>query len=475
MGYDAAVQPPYPPPPPHGPHPSYPPGPYGAPPPYGFGAPPPPPPPAARPAWGVGLGVAALGMGVVTFLYVGMLGGRAAAEIVFGLLGLTVVSALFGVIYGVQDLRAKATGRGAAAIAMSALGVLVVGTGLLFEKLHQDEIRKDYARAERDFDDDRRSGSRASAEPKERARGEGEPVRVEVYTMSQCPYCVPADAALHEVQKELGPDVKIELFYVGKIDEASGALSSMHGADEVTGDLAQVCAAKLSPKLLDFVVCQNQDNKAVAQNWRACAASTGIPEDKLAACMTGDEGKALLAASFRATQAKGVRAAPTIYVAGTQHQGPRNKGAFLRSICAAYQGKPPSACERLADAPKVEVTLLGDARCADCDPKKATTWLSSRVSNPVIRHVDYGSPEGKALYAEIAPMELPAAVFDKSLDADEDAKSGLGKSLKVAGDRKVAKIGTWDPRCADDCSRPGCSANAACGKPSAPPAPTSPH
>lgn len=296
----------------------------------------------------MGAAMGALAAGLLTFFYVGLVGGRATAEVVLSLLALTVVLAVVGVVGGIQDLRRSSTRRGVLTLVLAGLPLVIVGVGALLDKMHHDARRRDDRAARyRDIDPDEHERERLDAREKAKMRqrvGKVDPVRVEVYTMSQCPYCLAVDTTLHEVKQTLGDDVTIQLFYVGNEDPATGALSSMHGADEVTGDLAQVCAAKLSERSLEFIVCQNRSNKEIATNWESCAESTGIPVKALSTCMTGPEGKALLGASFRASADKGVRGAPTIFIGGAQHKGKREKSDFMRAICAAFTGNQPAAC-----------------------------------------------------------------------------------------------------------------------------------
>jgi hypothetical protein len=39
----------------------------------------------------------------------------------------------------------------------------------------------------------------------------------------------------------------------------------------------------------------------------------------------------------------------------------------------------------------------------------------------VVKTVDYNDPEGKKLYDELKPGNLPVVVFDGTLDADKEA------------------------------------------------------
>jgi len=86
-----------------------------------------------------------------------------------------------------------------------------------------------------------------------------QPVRVELFVMSRCPYCAGVESAMLEALREAGRAVDFSLDYVGNFDP-DGTLRSMHGDSEVIGDLAQVCAARLAPqRFLAMIVCQNSD------------------------------------------------------------------------------------------------------------------------------------------------------------------------------------------------------------------------
>jgi predicted DsbA family dithiol-disulfide isomerase len=275
-------------------------------------------------------------------------------------------------------------------------------------------------------------------------------VRMDLHIMAQCPYGVQAENALKDVVAKFGPDLDLHVEYIGQTD-ASGAPSSMHGPNEVKGDLTQVCVQKYAPtKAFDFILCQDENSKEVATNGAACAQRLGIPADKVAACADGQEGKDLLLASFKRSKDKGASGSPTFYIAGNQYQGGRKPTELMRAVCSGATGKKPAGCSDIPELPKVNVTILSDKRCGqDCDPKRAESGLRSKVGNPIVTNVDYLSPEGKRLFAQVKPVTLPAAVFDSTLDADKDAVASL-RGIKEAGSYKVFGMGGWNPSCADD-------------------------
>ncbi|MBL8744057.1 MAG: thioredoxin domain-containing protein, partial [Myxococcales bacterium] len=288
------------------------------------------------------------------------------------------------------------------------------------------------------------------------------PVSLDLYVMSQCPYGAEAEKNFRTVLDTLGPYLSFRVEYIGKNE--NGELSSMHGPDEVQGDLVQICAQKHTPKFFDLILCQNKSIKEVARNWEACADELGIEKKNIAKCLSGPEGKALLGESFARTQTAGVRGSPTIFIAGQKHEGSRRPGDVMRAICAKFSGTVPAECAAIPESPKVNVTLLSDSRCTTCDPAKSEKTLSSKIANPVVTKLDYGTPEGKKLFDEIKPAKLPAFVFDATLDADVDATAAFRRGLREVGGKKVVDGTEWNPVCADPggCSTDECKLTLAC-------------
>lgn len=289
-------------------------------------------------------------------------------------------------------------------------------------------------------------------------------VRVDLHVMAQCPYGVQAEGAFKDVVSKLGSDLDLNVEYIGQ--NQGGEPTSMHGPNEVKGDLLQICARKYAPaKAFDFILCQNENSKEVASNGAACAAKLGAPASKITACAEGQEGKDLLLASFKRSQDKGASGSPTIFIAGKKYEGGRKPTDFLKAICNGASGKKPAACADIPESPKVNVTILSDKRCgADCDPSRLEGSIRGAVGSPVVTNVDYTSPEGKQLFASLGPAMLPAAVFDATLDADKDAVAALSRGLKDAGGHRVLSVGGWNPSCADDggCKLDACKATMQC-------------
>ncbi|MBM4357832.1 MAG: hypothetical protein FJ096_06955 [Deltaproteobacteria bacterium] len=299
-----------------------------------------------------------------------------------------------------------------------------------------------------------------------RADSTVKPVPVQLHVMSQCPYALGAEASITEVVAKLGPSVALKVDYIGEVGEA-GALASMHGPDEVKGDIAQLCAHKHTPRWLEFLACQNRNVDEVATNWEACAAEVRAPVERLRACIDGEEGRTLAAESFRRSDAREADGSPTFFIAGRRYEAGRKPNELGRAICAAMSVPKPAACGEFPMPPRVHVALLGDARCEECDDDRLERVLRRIVGNPSIQRFDYATPEGKRLFTALGPAapKLPLATFDVTLDADPEALAVLRSRLTTQGTFRILDAGGgWNPICADPggCSNPRCKGVLAC-------------
>lgn len=289
----------------------------------------------------------------------------------------------------------------------------------------------------------------ASSSSKSAAAAAGAPV-LELFVMSQCPYGVQVVDAAAAAKKQLGSAMDIKLIYIG--DGTAGNLTSMHGPDEVKGDLAQVCAIKQAPDLaLGLITCQNQDPRAVATNWRECAQKVGIDPGPLQQCIEGPEGQALLAASFDEAKKRGAQGSPTMYLAGKPYEGGRKPRDFVRAVCDAATGTKPAECAKLPEAPRVNAIFLSDSRCKECDIRGLEPRVKSELGGLVAEHVDYASDRGKALYKELVAAgagfkHLPTVLLGPEVEKDADGHAALQRFLRPVGNYRELRLGgQWDP------------------------------
>ncbi|MBN2361549.1 MAG: hypothetical protein JXR83_19005, partial [Deltaproteobacteria bacterium] len=293
-------------------------------------------------------------------------------------------------------------------------------------------------------------------------------VKVEFFVMSQCPFGVQVVNGVKEAYDKLGPEIDLVIDYIG--DNKDGNLNSMHGADEVLGDKLQLCAIKHAPaRWMDFLVCQNKNMKEVTKNWESCAKELQLDGTKIKACADGDEGKQLLTASFAKAQQKGARGSPTMFIAGKPYSGRRGPNDFLRAICNEHPRKAEVvACSNIPEPVKVNVIVLDDKRCTECNTGRYLSMLKSRLANPEIKQLDYSDAEGKALYEQLGGKgNLPMVLFDSTLEGDKEATQMFSRGLQPLGNYKNLQVGSsWNPICANDkgCELEECKSNMICRK-----------
>ena len=274
-------------------------------------------------------------------------------------------------------------------------------------------------------------------------------IKVEFFVMSQCPHGVTVENAVKPALDKLAGYIDFNLEYI-VTPQPDGSFKSLHGQPEVDGNIAQLCARKVSPaKYLDFIECQNKSPKEIPGNWQSCATQLALDVPSLQACKDGPEGKALLTASAAKATLRKARGSPTIFVADKPYRGGRRADDFLRAFCAAIQGEPPQACAAIPPPPKVKVLVLVDQRCKDraCQSLDgALGQLGQTFPGLESKKIDYATEEGKALYASASLKHVPALLFDKSLDQDQDGLRQIGRFLKPAGEyRSLAMGAAFDP------------------------------
>ncbi|HCF62633.1 MAG TPA: hypothetical protein DFS52_32175 [Myxococcales bacterium] len=313
----------------------------------------------------------------------------------------------------------------------------------------------------------KKSAAEAPAAP---AAKSANAVKVEFFVMSQCPYGVQVVNGIHEVVQKLGSEIDFTMDFIGRTTP-DGTLTSMHGEAEVTGNIVQACAAKHAPaNYLDMVVCQNKNYREVATNWEKCATEAKLPVEAIRTCLTGEEGKALMKASFEKAEKRGARGSPTIYLDGKPYSGRRSTVDFFRAVCGAHKGPTkPEACQNIPEPPKVNVTVLSDKRCSDCRTDQLVNMLKFRVGNPVITELDYSDEAGKKLHEEVGGGNLPILLFDETLDADKEASQMFGRRLSPAGASKYRAFptgGSWNPVCMSEggCALEQCKNTLSCRK-----------
>ncbi len=305
----------------------------------------------------------------------------------------------------------------------------------------------------------------------------GNAVKVDFYVMSQCPYGTQVVDAIAPAVAQLGNAVDLSIDFIAN-DNGDGTFQSLHGQNEVLGNIVQLCAAKYEPqKYLEMITCQNKNAGAIPGNWEKCAQDAGLDVNSVKACYEGAEGKSLLSDSIKKSDIAGAQGSPTIFINGVPYNGGRKTSDFLRAICNEYGSSEnkPEACSNIPEPTKVNLLVLNDARCKECVLTGLIGQIKSVFPGLVVQSLDYSDAEGKQKYDDLGLDRLPAILFDDTVKADE-AYAQVEPYLTPMGEYLYLEIGAdFNPKaeiCDNgiddtgngmiDCKDPDCTGNLLC-------------
>jgi len=277
-----------------------------------------------------------------------------------------------------------------------------------------------------------------------------EKVALDFHIMSKCPFGVKVLQAITPVLEKMGDNIDFKVHYIGR--EKDGEMTSMHGEQEVQGDIIQLCVNKLGDRdaWLAFLKCQNEDWRKIPEGWEKCAETAKVDVKKIKECSDGEEGQKLLRESFQVSQEKRATGSPTIFLGGEPYRGGRSEASFGRAICAKFEGNKPKYCEDIPAPVKVPVTVVADKRCEGrgCDPKRFLAFITNTFEGAEVKELDYTDAEGKELFEKSGEQFLPIAVFGPEVEKEETGYRRLKRRLrKIEGSEDfVYPLGrTWDP------------------------------
>jgi len=177
---------------------------------------------------------------------------------------------------------------------------------------------------------------------------------VQLFTMAYCPYGNVAEEAIEPAVELLKGTITFEPHYViynnyggAQYCIDNGTYCSMHGAQEMTEDIRELCVWKYeNSNYWDFVLAMN--SKCTYSNadtcWESVASGLGMDTSTVKACQA-DEGSSLAAADYALNQQYGVQGSPTLIIDGKEVQ-PTSRSAegFKQAICDSFGSNKPSEC-----------------------------------------------------------------------------------------------------------------------------------
>ncbi len=239
---------------------------------------------------------------------------------------------------------------------------------------------------------------------------DGQPVKLDFYVMSQCPYGTQVEDAIAPVLVKFGNAVDFSLEFIGRTTETG--FDSLHGQPEVEGNKVQLCAAKYNPdKYMDMIGCMNKNAQLIPDNWEDCAK--GLDVENIKVCYEGEEGDKLLSDSFARADNVSASGSPTIYLNDELYNGRRTENDFTKAICNEIPNHP--FCKDLPKTKEIELIVLNDETCVSCDPSQIIFALQQMFEGVTPKYVDVSDKDAKSLIEDFDIELVPAFIVDDSI------------------------------------------------------------
>ena len=173
---------------------------------------------------------------------------------------------------------------------------------------------------------------------------------LQAYVVSQCPYGLQMQRAMADAVARVPALANyIEARYIGAV--SGNTITSMHGEEEATENLRQICIREEQPtKYWGYVACQIK-----AGDSKGCESSTGIDSSRLSACVADtSRGVAYATEDFTLSDTYGVSGSPTLILGDANVDesgfGGRSSDAVKEIICCASSTKPSFCSQTLNTA-----------------------------------------------------------------------------------------------------------------------------
>ncbi|MGB9561456.1 MAG: hypothetical protein ACPL6C_01440, partial [bacterium] len=275
--------------------------------------------------------------------------------------------------------------------------------------------------------------------------------RVELFIMSQCPYGVMAFSSARPIIEKGDVD-----FYVHFIAEQDTSLpygfSSLHGTPEVEEDMRWLVILKYFPEKF-WTYFNSRASHYSDSNWRNDAIIAGIDPELLQAKVV-TEGPALLAENIKRTHELLCDTSPTIYINGIRYNWDRTTPSLAavvnRFASRKFEGIPE--CFSDNDCFSLDKSMKGkcgtEGKCVFTKAERTnlfvirgdTAYVDSvsflktlknfddNIPSLKVELIHYKSEQGKKFAKKLNIKELPALVFDESIE-----KSDLFQRMRENG------------------------------------------
>ncbi len=275
-----------------------------------------------------------------------------------------------------------------------------------------------------------------------------EPVNIDLFVMSQCPYGIQAENVFFMLSQRLKDKMRFNLYFIAN-EDIKGDILSLHGASEVEEDMRQLVIFRFFPdKFWQYLASRNTDY--ANPEWKAHAYMAGIDVGQLQNLMN-TKGKDLLRENIKKANGLGVNVSPMIYINGEKYEGSRSFPSLFLKLAKNLDDKKILAgfprC--FSDANCIDANSIGICRNpvtpnARCEPLEISlkivdikdkayvhdqAYVALKHYLPSLKEsfVDYQSEEGKRLIGKTSAQTLPIYLISSSVEKIKDL-SWLGQN-----------------------------------------------
>ncbi|MEW5955425.1 MAG: hypothetical protein AB1626_02700 [Candidatus Micrarchaeota archaeon] len=281
-------------------------------------------------------------------------------------------------------------------------------------------------------------------------------VKLELFVRPGEAGAMAAEKALKSVVGNFGNAVFFQPYFIVSFNGVD--FDAPGGEAEVERARHEACVFKNHPaSFLAYVDCVNDGSSR-----ENCARLSGVDLQAARSCEEGGDGRQLLEQSSRVCQYLRVLAfnSPTLYVNTTLFREPITVTSVSKAVCAVNSSAaacrnvpacsadfecphatlvgrcvdaalPGARCEFLQPS-AVNLTVFTSSECGPCNASEAVAGLRRLFKGLSVTEADYATEEGKERTRYFGLQELPAFVFDQSVE-DGESFDALEPSLTPVG------------------------------------------
>jgi glutaredoxin len=261
---------------------------------------------------------------------------------------------------------------------------------------------------------------------------------LDLYVMSDCPFCKEAEAVMHQLLKMMGDTLTLKLHYIpfaGSIEDAAG--------QDIESQIQLLIKESFPDKFWNYLDCRNQDISGIP--WERCATKEGIDVDPIKQGLANGQAEAMLRLNMARAQRLQVSSTPTLFVNHKFYRGQIEELALIKYLCQQLPSPESSPiCNELpgcqSDQDCYQPGMVGsceqlDSRLAECSyqpavevpltivqPDRALNtrtelrdWLMRLLPGINIEYVTAASPQGEKFIQEYNLERLPAYLFSPEI------------------------------------------------------------